>query len=360
MKNYVISAVCFAFIIIEGFNSLNIKNFKEVLAMKKRFTTAKAVLMSVCIAVISITAGSSALTQTATADEYEESGIKLRVYNCVTGEESIEVFHPSRPSPMESEDISSNMSDNDDDGGISPNAIIGGDNRFRVTNTTAAPYSYTCYMYSVYKNGDTSGVYSGFMIGPKTAVTAAHCILSDKALDHVVVVPGKNENREPFGRAYSTKVAVTDEYINGGNRADDWAVMELDRNIGDQSNYPILKYIHGTYVGTSVENTGYPSENNCSLQNNAATRMISGKGKVRYSEENDPFGYGRGILKGDWDASGGNSGGPVFAYYSDTGYTVIGILTAGSDDGSAYNSSTCYTTATRISSDMYEIFMEFC
>lgn len=332
--------------------------------MKKRFITAKAVLMSVCMAVISITAGSSALPQAA-ADEYEEDGLKLWVYDCETGEESIEVFHPSRPSPMESEDISSNTSDNDDDGGISPNAIIGGEDRVRVTNTKAAPYQYTCYMYSVYKNGDTSGVYSGFMIGPKTAVTAAHCVYNGtKTLDHIVVIPGKNGSTEPYGRANSTKVAITDAYINDGDKADDWAVLELDSNIGNKTGYPKLKYQSAPYDGTSVENTGYPGYSDWfKIQNESRFFywMFSGKGKIRYSEENDKFGVGRGILKGDWDASGGNSGGPVFAYYPETGHTVIGILTSGSDTfGEPYGNNTCFTTATRISSDMYEIFMSHC
>ncbi|MDE7397937.1 MAG: hypothetical protein K2N06_00260 [Oscillospiraceae bacterium] len=45
--------------------------------MRKRFIAMKAVLAAVCVAVTSITAGSSALPQTAAADEYEENGLKL-------------------------------------------------------------------------------------------------------------------------------------------------------------------------------------------------------------------------------------------------------------------------------------------
>lgn len=321
----------------------------------------KAVLAAVCVAVTSITAGSSTLQQIAAADEYEENGLKLWVYDCETGEESTRIFHTSGTVPMETEDISANSFGNDD-GGVSPNAIIGSEDRVQITNTEAAPYRYTCYMYSVYKDGTKSGVYSGFMIGAKAAVTAAHCVFDGKStLDHVVVIPGKNGGTEPYGSARSTKVAIMDEYVNNGNRADDWAIIELNWNIGYQSKWPALKYKSGSYNGTSVENTGYPAQYHCSLQNSAATLMISGKGTIRYSYEyNDRFIYGRGTLRGDWDATGGNSGGPVFAYYSDTGYTVIGILTAGTDDGDSYNSNSCYTEVTRISSDMYEIFMSYC
>lgn len=53
--------------------------------MKKRFIAMKAVFAAVCMAVTTITAGSSALPQSAAADEYEENGLKLWVYDCETG-----------------------------------------------------------------------------------------------------------------------------------------------------------------------------------------------------------------------------------------------------------------------------------
>lgn len=39
-------------------------------------------------------------------------------------------------------------------------------------------------------------------------------------------------------------------------------------------------------------------------------------------------------LSGDWDLTGGQSGGPVEKYYSDTGYTALGINRGG---GSTYS-----------------------
>ena len=62
--------------------------------------------------------------------------------------------------------------------------------------------------------------------------------------------------------------------------------------------------------------------------------------------------------RGDWDASGGNSGGPVFIYDSSLGYTAIGILTGGGDDGPIYDLDT-YTLATTITSDMLSLFLEY-
>lgn len=333
--------------------------------MRKRFIAMKAILAAVCVAVTSITAGSSALPQTAAADEYEENGLKLWVYDCETGEESTRVFHTSGTVPMETELISASSFGNDD-GGISTNAIIGSEDRMQVTDTTVAPYSYTCYMYSVYTDGTKIGPYSGFIIGPKAAVTAAHCVYNPgKALKHVVVIPAVGHTTipqsGPYGVAYSSSVSVPDAYINNKATEDDWAVIELKSDIGNRTKWPSLETKTTSYNGTSVKNTGYPSKTQWfPYQNDESTFMFSGSGTIRYSEGNGIFNRGRGILKGDWDASGGNSGGPVFAYYNGMGYTVIGILTNGSVAfGGPYGDNTYYTTATRISSDMYELFMSY-
>lgn len=332
--------------------------------MKKRFIAMKAILAAVCVAVTSITAGSSALPQTAAADEYEENGLKLWVYDCETGEESTRIFHTSGTVPMETELISASSFGNDD-GGISTNAIIGSEDRTVVTNTTVAPYSYTCYMYSVYTNGIKTFPYSGFIIGPNAAVTAAHCVFDGRGtLDHVVVIPAvrgtTTPQSGPYGVAYSSSVTVPDAYIKNPTRNDDWAVIELKSDIGNRTGWPSLESSSSSYNGTSVEIVGYPSQTEWfTLQNDENTLMFSGKGTIRYSS-GGLFDFGRGILKGDWDASTGNSGGPVFAYYNGMGYTVIGIHTASTDTyGKPYDDNTSCSLATRISKDMYDFFMSY-
>ena len=103
-------------------------------------------------------------------------------------------------------------------------------------------------------------------------------------------------------------------------------------------------------------NTGYPAEVTGYTQDNVDRDMFLGTGYVRYSAAK--------YLCGDWDATGGNSGGPVYIYNSETGYTLIGILTAGSGADSNFNDygfgdGGAYTYATRITQDIYNLFVSY-
>lgn len=91
------------------------------------------------------------------------------------------------------------------------------------------------------------------------------------------------------------------------------------------------------------------------MQNSDASFMILGTGKVRNTYSGSSK-YS-GTMTGDWDASGGNSGGPVFALHSTKGHCAIGILTAGTASNGSYGSS--YTLATRISQKMFDLFLTY-
>ena len=64
------------------------------------------------------------------------------------------------------------------------------------------------------------------------------------------------------------------------------------------------------------------------------------------------------ISRGDWDLTGGFSGGPLVEYISGAGYVAIGIHKDGSTiDGSSYPTS--YTGALRITQSLYTLFLSY-
>lgn len=235
---------------------------------------------------------------------------------------------------------------------ISPFAIVGTDNRTRVNPTTVGPYCNTVQVYATFSDG-TYKIGSGFMIGPSAVATAAHCVYDSGHGGNaasVTITPAKNGATLPYGSTTFKKLVVGTNYT-AGNANNDWAVVELNDALGNKTGWLGLKWQSGSYNDTFVYNTGYPSPDTTEGQQKDRY-MFKGTGYVKSTSTN--------TFKGDWDASAGNSGGPVFAYYSDLGYTAIGILTsgsAGSTDGSSY--PTAYSTATRITQDMYNLFMSY-
>ena len=295
------------------------------------------------------------------SEDYVQEGMKLVKYNCDTGEFTNYTFTPATTYSMnEDEGCSPEYSPNGETNAIAPYAVIGKDNRIRIDDTKTEPYNNTCYMVATYSDGSMSGVFSGFMLGPNSAVTAAHCVYSNsKYAKSVTVVPAKNDTIEPYGSTTSSNIIYDDAYVANGSREDDWAIIELkSSDIGKRTGWLGLKWQSASYDDTDVENTGYPARSDkFTKQNSSNSYMFRGAGKILTTKSNGSS--GRGTLLGDWDASGGNSGGPVFANYTSSGHTAIGILTAGTGDGDAYNSSSCYTLATRISKKMYDLFVTY-
>lgn len=249
----------------------------------------------------------------------------------------------------------------------SPAAIVGStDDRVRITNTTVGPYCNTVYIYAHYTHNGVGyrGIGSGFVIGPSAVATAAHCVYNTEygVADYIYIVPAKNGTLEPYGReninapVLGENVIVSAGYLQSGSSADDWAIIELDSQIGNQTGWLGIRWQSATYNNTYVYNTGYPAAVTGYVQDDVDRNMFLGTGYVRYSAAK--------YLCGDWDATGGNSGGPVYIYDSNTGYTLIGILTAGSGadtdfDDYGFGNGGAYTYATRITQDIYNLFVSY-
>ena len=203
-------------------------------------------------------------------------------------------------------------------------AIIGSNDITVVDNPTATPYCSTVCLQITTNNGGTNYGF-GFMIGPNALATAAHNLYSIKEKAYVKsvnVAPARSDNSKPFGseNVSASSMIVSDSYL-AGTSSEDWAIITLKNNLGTKTGWLGLHW-------QSSNSSGY-------------IRSQTSK-----------------YLKGDWDLTGGFSGGPLVEYISGAGYVAIGIHKDGSTiDGSSYPTS--YTGALRITQSLYTLFLSY-
>lgn len=219
-------------------------------------------------------------------------------------------------------------------------ALIGADSRTRIQDTATPPYCYVVHLRSRFRNG-TALTGTGFLVGLSTVVTAWHCVFQPGGVGlavSAVVTPGKNGEQEPFGCAQAVK-AFGGGAQTGAER-DDWAVLTLSRPLGKKTGYFNLPAEPLRLARASVRCVGYPSPATCRIQETAQGLAFESEGRVRAAK--------RLLMRGDWDATSGNSGGPVFVYEPGLGYTAVGILTGGSPGVGGQHYPRSYTSALRL------------
>ncbi|PDZ00304.1 hypothetical protein COD89_30980 [Bacillus thuringiensis] len=171
--------------------------------------------------------------------------------------------------------------------------VLGSDIRTQVTNTASYPNSAIVHLDGVLSNTGEYGC-TGWMVGPKTLVTAAHCV--NGGTTSMTVSPGKNGGSNPYGTAKISQVYISPNYINTENPGDDWAVININRNLGDQTSW--FGYNSGLPNG-SITITGYPGDKSYG-------QMWTGVGSIEWSTGN--------IAYHNVDTFGGQSGAPVYDY----------------------------------------------
>ncbi|NEO70470.1 trypsin-like peptidase domain-containing protein [Moorena sp. SIO3H5] len=236
--------------------------------------------------------------------------------------------------------------------------VFGDDERTRVTNTTSDPWSKVGLVTARFGNEWFGS--SGVMIGPHHFLTSAHGIfdstLSDSAgnggyADEIYVHLGQDGQEKYYGQVGVTYfhtvngytadndgdgiIADADSNEDDGNY--DWAVLTLDRNIGNYTGWMGWQWNSDLswYNDLNVNITGYPKntinsegivENNwqgsfAGIDHSAEMYTISGT-------INSATNY---QIKHHLDATGGNSGGPVWRSEGNSEY-VIGLTRAGFSD----------------------------
>lgn len=214
-------------------------------------------------------------------------------------------------------------------------AVIGSDNRVVITDTSVYPFSCIAYM-KVHMRCGCSSTSTGFMVGPKTLLTASHCLVCTdhhQSADRIDFYFGyKNDNYYFLKYSEPTQYWYGTDFPNGYTReAEQWdyGLVQMNWNVGDQTGW----FGIASLSDEDLSEYGY----------NLA-------------------GYRNGVLKADYgwvsnlteynfdhnaDTESGYSGCPLF----DIEYYATGINIA-----SAYDNS--HNIARRINKELYDFILQ--
>ncbi|MFX1377927.1 MAG: trypsin-like serine protease [Promethearchaeota archaeon] len=190
-------------------------------------------------------------------------------YNVLTGIEEIEYFSPTLVEqsiqtiiqPFFGENSYSNTLEN-----LTPEISypFPPDDRVRINNTSIFPWSTITKLY-ITAADDTEWIGSGAMLDEFHVLTCGHCVYLHGHggwASEIVVVPGMRGPYRPFGQAFATNYRTYTEWTQSEMFQHDWAVITLDRTIGNQTGWMGRKTEAPSdpiYQGT-LHTAGYPGD----------------------------------------------------------------------------------------------------
>lgn len=107
-------------------------------------------------------------------------------------------------------------------------SIIGEDERERITDTENAPWRMICSL--VIRGATGSAVGTGWFAGPRTIVTAGHCVYHSMIggwAREITIYPGRDSRRKPFGELKSRKFSTTNKWLKEQSPDFDYAAIHL-------------------------------------------------------------------------------------------------------------------------------------
>ena len=196
-------------------------------------------------------------------------------------------------------------------------SIIGPtDDRVRILDTDFAPWRMVCALRMRGATG-AGAMGTGWLVGPKTILTAGHCVFSNHFFGGwaatIEVSPGRNGSEFPFGTVASTKFSSIDRWVNNEDPDFDIGCIHLSEPLGERVGwFAVAALPPDELEGYLVNVSGYPGDR--------------GMGTEQYHHKNRVLRVTERRVFYDVDTFGGQSGAPVWIYEADDSPPVaIGI-----------------------------------
>jgi len=220
--------------------------------------------------------------------------------------------------------------------------VIGRDERRRIVATKANPWKRICHLRIQAANGRFF-LGTGFFIGPRTIVTAGHCVyMHDQGgwAKQITVTPGRNATETPFMSYAATSFRSVKGWVTNKSRNYDYGVILLPKIAAIPSEIGAFGF--ASYSNQSLLNkkrlstAGYPGDRPYPGDQPRDTLWYDGRKAKAVTVRTITY---------DIDTAGGQSGSPVWVKLSDGKRIVVGIHTNGDQSGNS---------ATRITKPVFE------
>ena len=191
-------------------------------------------------------------------------------------------------------------------------SVIDRDDRVRILDTDLNPWRMICALRMRGPSG-AGAIGTGWFIGPKTVLTAGHCVYSTTFFDGwastIEVIPGLNgpgdgPETRPYGSVTSQRFSSIDRWTSQEDADFDIGCIHLDEPLGSQVGWFAVAALEPERLESFLVNvSGYPADR--------------GAGAEQYHARNRVLRVAERRLFYEVDTYGGQSGAPVWIHEDD-------------------------------------------
>lgn len=182
-------------------------------------------------------------------------------------------------------------------------SVIGLDQRQRIFETDLDPWRMICSLNMF--AGLSGAIGTGWLVGPRTLLTAGHCVFSNTFFggwaDRIEIRAGRNGDEEPFAVVQSRRFSSVDRWVHSEDPDFDIGAIHLEEPLGDEVGWFAVGALPTDQLESFLVNiSGYPGDR--------------GNGREQYFHANRILRVTERRLFYDVDTFGGQSGAPVWIY----------------------------------------------